>query len=454
MGQVTPIEELRARVLSQKEKNPAMYGAVDFSLVPERFTATPGDSTALTGKYADLRPALLADDARVEMIRAYSMMGDIVADRYAALMHQHGFRGLVGMLVLACDKGVDAVPDAPQELIDFIGDMERVPEWLDMEMVEEGARLDRNSAANLAPFTIRGAFIATFMNKYAALPMAITNTLSSQTSARRVKETATFFSTTVLPGALERFGPGFKAAAMVRLMHSMVRANVLRRQKDWDMSVYGIPIPQVDQMPAGLISVFLMSYEILEKGRNYFTREERARVELARYRCFLLGLPEDLLADTPEGIIDLMTARGGTLRAGYDDATCGELLRATMAADLKADDSLKSRIYEKFERSFAKLFFIKSFMDGNKAKAAAIGVEMSKTEAVLAVLSTLFVVGRMRAYRVAARIPGIRSIADRRLIAKIRAQLARYGHAEFTTDSSNYRSSPPKREDAQEAIAV
>ena len=32
---------------------------------------------------------------------------------------------------------------------------------------------------------------------------------------------------------------------MVRLMHSMVRANVLRRPRDWDLKVYGIPIPQV-----------------------------------------------------------------------------------------------------------------------------------------------------------------------------------------------------------------
>ena len=43
--------------------------------------------------------------------------------------------------------------------------MERIPDWLDMDLVEEGARVDRNAAANLGPFIIRGAFIATFMNK-------------------------------------------------------------------------------------------------------------------------------------------------------------------------------------------------------------------------------------------------------------------------------------------------
>jgi hypothetical protein len=186
------------------------------------------------------------------------MLGDIVADAYAALIPQYGFRRLIDMLTKACEQGVEAVADAPPELAAFIADMEATPDWVDMDLVREGARLDRNATAHLAPFAIRGAFVATFLNKYSALPMALTGTLSSDTAARRVNETATFFATTVLPGALERHGAGFKAAAMVRLMHSMVRFNALRSDR-WDVSVYGVPIPQVDQMPAGLIPIFLMA---------------------------------------------------------------------------------------------------------------------------------------------------------------------------------------------------
>lgn len=435
------LDGLWAKVESQRERVPAMYGKVDFRAVPERFTATPGDATALSGKYDRDRDALLADADRVEFIRAYTMIGDVTADAYAALMREHGFRALVDMLTQACDHGVENVPGAPPELVAFIKDMERIPDWLDMKLVEEGARVDRNAAANLGPFIIRGAFIATFMNKYAALPMAVTGTLSSQTAGRRVKDTATFFTTSVLPGALERFGPGFKSAAMVRLMHSMVRANVLRRPKDWDMGVYGIPIPQVDQMPAGLISVFLLSYKMIEEGRTLFTPRERAMVELARYRCFLLGLPEELLADTPQGIVDLMNARSGTLRSGYDDSTCGELLRATMAADLRPDNSRGARVHEIFELAFAKLFFVKSFMGGDKAKAASIGVNLTPGDVALAAMAGLFIYARMRLYALAAYIPGVRGIADRRLVAKLKAQLVSYGHAEFTTDAAQYRPS-------------
>jgi len=106
-----------------------------------------------------------------------------------------------------------------------------------------------HSAALLAPFSTRGAFVATFTNTYAALPMALTGALSGKRAARRVNETASFFAVTTLPGALDRYGPGFEAAAMVRLMHSMVRYNALKKSDKWDTAIYGMPVPQVDRCP-------------------------------------------------------------------------------------------------------------------------------------------------------------------------------------------------------------
>jgi len=114
---------------------------------------------------------------------------DVVADAYAALLPKYGFRPLIDMLVTACDRGIDAVPDAPAELVTFIAAMEATPDWVDMDMVREGAALELNGTANLAPFAIRGAFIATFLNKYSALPMALTGTLGHSSAARRVNET-------------------------------------------------------------------------------------------------------------------------------------------------------------------------------------------------------------------------------------------------------------------------
>jgi len=342
------LEQVRARVASQKTLLPSLYGQIDFDSMPERFTEDP--SQAIIQDRAPMGVAMT--EYELDLVRAYTMLGDVVADAYAALMPKIPFRRLIDMLREACQRGVEEVDGAPPELVAFIRDMERTPAWVNMDMVREGARLDLNATANVSPYAIRGAFIATFLNKYSALPMALTGTLSSETAARRVRETAHFFACTVLPGALERHGEGFMAAAMVRLMHSMVRVNVLRSGR-WDPAVYGVPIPQVDQMPAGLIPVFLLAFRLIREGRRTFTDAERAQVELARYRCFLLGLPEDLLADTPEGVVRMMTARNTTLRQGFDDETCGTLIRATLAAYLPPDRSLARRIHDQLERRFS-----------------------------------------------------------------------------------------------------
>ncbi|MET0387786.1 MAG: oxygenase MpaB family protein [Polyangiales bacterium] len=426
------------KIAAQHERIPVMYGRVDFSVLPERFTSSPADQSTLPAAQQHQRARLLADTERVGLIRAYTMLGDNVADAYAALMPEYGAKRLIGMLNEACARGVEHVANAPRELVAFIREMERTPAWLDMDLVEEGARRSRNSHAHVAPFVIRGAFFATFMNKYAALPMAITGTLSHQTAARRIRETATFFTTSVLPGALQRHGEGFRSAAMVRLMHSMVRYNVLTRTS-WDTRVYGIPIPQVDQMPAGLISVFLMSRELLRRGRTSFNREERAIVELSRYRCYLLGLPEELLSDTPQGIVDLWLTRAATLRAGFDDATCGALVRSTMAADLSVGDSFTARLQSRMEHSFAKMFFLKNFANDDRAEAARLGVDVTRVDDVWATATGLWIASQIVAHELAMRVPGVRTLTDRRLVRMLLGQLQGYGHPEYATHAERYR---------------
>ncbi len=433
------LEQLQAKVASQKTALPALYGDVDFTIKPERFA----DELVIAGpsqsKFDHMRPQLLADAEKVARMRAYTMLGDTVADAYAALMPKYGFRGLIGMLKQACDHGVESVPDAPPELVTFIRAMEATPDWVDMKLVEEGARQSREDSANYSPFIIRGAFIATFMNKYSALPMALTGTLSNESAARRVKDTASFFMTSTLPGALERFGPGFKSAAMVRLMHSMVRFNALKRSNAWDVKTFGIPIPQVDQMPAGLIGVFLLAFKITGKGRFKYTEVERARVELSRYRCFLLGLPEELAPATPKDMVDMMVLYEQTLRKGFDDATCGELTRATLAAYLPPDEKLGSRIFDRIERRFSKIFFLLAFLGGDRKKAAEIGVKIGVADWATFIACSAFIGVRKGFYALGASIPGLRKATDRMLVRKIERLLASYGHAAHTTDAAQYK---------------
>lgn len=430
---------LAARVRLQHDELPAMYGDIDFDLVPERLALGPDDETDLPPFVKVTREELFADHDLIALMATATMLGDFVCDSYVARMPDFGMQRLIEMVVVACRDGLEGVEDPPAELVAFIEAMEEVPDWIDLDLIERGARAERVSAALAAPYVIRGAFLATFLNEYAALPMAITGSLSDKRAALRVNETASFFATTVLPHGMHRDGPGFHAAAMVRLMHSMVRYNVLQKSKHWDQVRFGIPIPQVDQMPAGLIGAFLLSAEVLRSGRDEFSPDERAQIEVSRYRCHLLGLPEELLPTSPEGLVKVFLARAATLRKGFDDDTCGELVRATMNAYLRPDRSIPNRIAESIERSFSTAFFIKVFLDGDQARAAEMGVSLTSADKLRVAATAPFIFGRLKAVTLAEKVPPLRPFADALVTWTLRQRLRSYGQAKFRTDASSYR---------------
>ncbi|MEB4211910.1 oxygenase MpaB family protein [Mycobacterium sp. 94-17] len=433
---VTFYPELARRVRSQRDLQPDLYGNFDFDQRPDRLATQPDVDSALPTWVADRAP-ILKDDRIMELISTATLLGDVVADPYAALMNTHSVSQLIDMLKTACREGIEAVPDAPAELAAFLAAMEATPEWIDFDLVREGARQERIPAALLAPFITRGAFIATFTNTYAALPMALTGALSGKRAARRVNETASFFAVTTLPNALDRYGPGFEAAAMVRLMHSMVRYNALKKSDKWDTAIYGMPVPQVDQMPAGMIGQYLLARKAHQEGRTEFTAEERAVVEFARYRCFLLGLPEELLPCEPADIMHVLHARSALLRHGFDDI-CRELVSGTMSAYLRPNTTLFDRCAEAVEKSFSKLTFVRTFCGGDRDVAEAMGVSLGSTDLIRVALTVPFIIGRFTAVQQASRIPVIRDITDAYVIGLLKLRLATYGKPEFTTDAAHY----------------
>jgi len=182
-----------------------------------------------------------------------------------------------------------------------------------------------------------------------------------------------------------------------------------------------------------------MAFAMLKKGRTTFTAEERAKVEVSRYRCFLLGLPEDLLADTPEGVVRIMTARNSTLRQGFDDETCGVLIRATLAAYLPPDHSLNNRLHAFVEGHFSKAFFLRHFLEGDRAAATRMGVHVSGADDAVFAVTALGAGLQMAAFDAANRIPVLKDVANAALVKRVRTLLVRYGHAEYVTDAAQYR---------------
>jgi hypothetical protein len=218
----------------------------------------------------------------------------------------------------------------------------------------------------------------------------------------------------------------------------MVRYNALKKSGRWDLDVYGIPIPQIDQMPAGLISVYLLARQVEASGRSDFDARERAVVEFARYRCFLLGLPEELLPTTPGEVIHVMHARAATLRDDFDDEICGELVRATMSAYLKPTRSLPDRLADAVEKSYSKFFFNRTFLDRDGKASADLGVAMGLEDYTLLALFAPLVFGSFWTASTTSRLPIVGALTDRVVTEVLKQRLASYGKPEFTTDESKY----------------
>ena len=182
--------------------------------------------------------------------------------------------------------------------------------------------------------------------------------------------------------------------------------------------------------------MLVTAYRAVQAKRG-FTRRERAVVEHCRHQCFLLGLPEDLLLETPQDIFDSMLVYSATLRDGYDDATNGALVRATMAAYLPESHELPGRIHNALERSISKVFFRHTFrVPGEKVRQ--MGVIPSPLDYAIFAAFQAYVWPTLFAHMAAERIPGVEAAADRMLVRRIDALLVSYGHAEYTTDPSKY----------------
>ena len=113
------------------------------------------------------------------------------------------------------------------------------------------------------------------------------------------------------------------------------------------------------------------------------------------------------LADTPEEIVRIWLTRSATLRHDYDDKICGGLLRATMEAELSTDHSLSGRTFRRLERSFARVFFAKAFLNGDWAAAERVGVRITVMDKFLYAATIAVILFRMAAYRLAGKLPVI-----------------------------------------------
>ncbi|AKF03128.1 oxygenase MpaB family protein [Sandaracinus amylolyticus] len=192
------------------------------------------------------------------------------------------------MLERALAHGVASVEGAPASLVRLLDDVERDPEWLDWDLVEQGARVFRRWSTDV--FRFAGAItLAAYSESSVAKPLALTGAYAGASTKHRFLETAAFWIAVSEPGGLRPGAGGRLSAMRVRMMHVFVRQRLLAHP-EWDLDAWGVPISQADAMLTLMGGSFGPGLAMHAMGYRTSAREIEATMHFWRYVGHLMGV--------------------------------------------------------------------------------------------------------------------------------------------------------------------
>lgn len=224
--------------------------------------------------------------------------GDPPADQLIEWMHGYGMRAAKSLYRQASERGIDSIPDAPQPLRTFFAQVERLPTWLDTDLLAQGAAVSHRAGLTgmriLRDLALMGGYQASAINK----TLIATGSLA-RGPQRRLAETTKWWLDCTASEGMARFAPGYCSTLHVRLMHGLLRRSVERRP-DWSSRAWGLPINQTDMAATHLaFSVtFLIGSRAL--GIRISRDDGHAVMHLWRYINWLMGVDEAWLPATEQ----------------------------------------------------------------------------------------------------------------------------------------------------------
>ena len=195
----------------------------------------------------------------------------------------------------ALEHGVGAVEDPATALVDFFAHVERVPDWVDWDLLEHGARVYNRYGQNAADVLLQLSLIGGYRFGGPTDLLVATGGLTGDTTRRRLAETQKWVTSLSVPGGLRRDGEAFRLTVHVRAMHALVN---LAFEPQWDAGRWGLPINQTDQ--AATLGLFdgVLLLGVRGLGVPVTAADSRAVMHLWKYVGWLMGVDDDWLVDT------------------------------------------------------------------------------------------------------------------------------------------------------------
>ncbi|OBF48753.1 oxygenase MpaB family protein [Mycolicibacterium monacense] len=260
--------------------------------MPTAFRYPPtGRRARLVNAARTLGIDLLPDGATARRFIEGLTEGDPTAERFVAETYHGdlGARKARDLVEQAQEQGIDTVPDAPASMRTLFAEFETRPDWLDPDLLEQGAAVWRRWAYALGALGNAGTN-DTYTEGWLAVPLSLSGGYAGDRALHRYLETSRWWIEVSRPGALlTPNSPARNISLHVRIMHVSVRDRV-RRHPEWDAERWGLPISQSAMLLTLLGGSVAPALGLFALGHLTSPHEMRAVLHFNRYCGHLVGV--------------------------------------------------------------------------------------------------------------------------------------------------------------------
>jgi hypothetical protein len=214
---------------------------------PTRFRAGEARGARLGRPLKRIGRVKSVDEDQLALIGQRFMERDEIGAALAKAMRSAGADKVsMAQFNQALVHGIESVEAAPPALRDFFAAVDPVPDWVDLDLLNEGARVYRRSGKTGADVLLQLSLLGGYRFGGPTDLLVATGGLTGDTTMRRLGETQKWGVAVSEHDSMRRDGEGFQLTVHVRLMHALVNYRFESGGR-WDIARWGLPINQSDQ---------------------------------------------------------------------------------------------------------------------------------------------------------------------------------------------------------------
>jgi hypothetical protein len=228
--------------------------------------------------------------------------------------------------------------DLPPSTKEMILQMQKIPQWLDQDLLAHGSALSMRSGTNaliaLRDYSLMGGYDYAYLNK----PLIYTGALKKG-AAKRITDTLDFWIQVTRQAALQPNQEGYQYIFRTRMMHSFSRMMIKEKCPDWDTKTWGEPINFADMVATSIGFSLIYMHGLHQLGLQISEQEELGVFHLWKYVGYLLGIPAAYLPNNKKEATEMFYSWTATQLSADDDSRA--------LAKALEDESLVSNVFQK-----------------------------------------------------------------------------------------------------------